>query len=832
MAGGSLCAMSRTVLALWILTIAAVATAAPANAEDAVVVLDRGSGSADTAARDQDLATRLVTSLRARDVRTRLIVCGTRPNGRTRAAELRGDPRTTLAEVLTREGFGFEAGTDPRVGLEIAVRRVGDVGSLSVFLVGAFADEGEREDAGVEALTKWSARAPAESRIFTLGMAEARRGVLATAKGRLVDGAVILGAGSVEVDAEPFSPLAPEDGPAPHLRADLRVPLELATSGIGPIRPLLQAESSLAPDACTPLPPSDDSVGFRLTREPALGRVATVSFRVPDAPDILWLVEPPLPRTFTWTRLAPDARLQSRTGGPPLPFAVAEAWVGEPHRVAYRLLRSLAGSAPIWEARAEEASLPPGLDVRFGDEVALDDETAYRPVTVTFAATPGRPLEARGALVIRSPDHPATFRLPYQVRVPQGLVAVKLEAPDTPQALPPTPDAPWWRLVVEARNANVPAFVDVAWRVEPPAAAPMLAIEMQGKDGLVIWPAGSHRRLEPGVRYLVRPTPWPMDATVPEAVLTLEVPEQEGAAGVAEGRGGTRPRRPAIVAGEPAEATYRVEDGAVIGDPPLTLILDADGGVGAWQLALLAIPPEVASDGNAPVSWDVEPAGAGAWHLVPTGAWRGTRSGIFTGRTDLLRVDVTWPAGGAPGTLEIPVLVPARWGPAGWILVVLAALALALGGWGLWQLRPTPVEGTLLYTMADRAKAVGRLDLAGVGRRTTLVRSDGAGRLHLGGKGASVLQIRPTRVGGLLRLETQAGPEEHLLVDGLTVDAGSHRVRYVLGHDQDVRPPSPPPRVEDLLGPDFDLPTGRFDQLTAKRVQEEEGEAETPSVRS
>ncbi len=812
------------------------AAAAPAHAEDAVVVLDRGAGSASTAERDATLAARLVEALRARDVRTRLVVFGTRPNGRTRAAELRGAPERALEEALTREGFGFEGGTDPRVALEIAIRRVGTVGSLSVFLVGAFAGdpaEAEEDGEGRQALEQWSEKAPETSRIFALGASAKRTLLLKDAKGAVVDGAVVVEAGDVEVDPEPFSPLALEGGASVPLEARIHVPLVYVPSGAGPSGPVLEAKSRLPRDRFEPLAEELERVGFRLKHDAADGRVATVVFQAPDTPAILWLAEPPLPRTFTWTALARDARLRSHAGTQPLPFEVGEAWARQPHRVTYRLVRTRAGPPPSWRARVEGDAIGPGLDVSFDTEVVLDEETAYCPVAVTFHATPGQALEARGTLVIESDDHPATFRIPYHVRVPPGLVAVALETPDDPTPLPAGPEDPWWLLLVEARNANVPSSVSVRWTVDPPEAADRLAVEMRSDDGLSIWPLGANGMLEPGVRYRVRPTPWPATETVPKATLSIVLDEQPGVEGVAEGSGRLRPREPALFVSDFPGSAYRVEDGeVVVGYPPLSLVLFPDGGSGDWLLAIQAIPPEVRTEGASTLAWRAEATGAGTWDLVPTGPWQGERAGIFEGRVDVERVHVSWPGGGAPGTLEIPVEVPARWGPAGWILVVLAGLALALGGWGLWQLRPAPVGGTLLYTMADREGAVGRLDLTGVGRRTTDVKADGSGRLGLSGAGPLILRIRPTRVGGLLVLEGDGGRQEHLLVDGLTLDAGSHRVRYVSGHAEDLRPAAPLPRQEDLLGPDFDLPTGRFDQLAAKRVQEEEGEAEAPPTRS
>ena len=171
--------------------------------------------------------------------------------------------------------------------------------------------------------------------------------------------------------------------------------------------------------------------------------------------------------------------------------------------------------------------------------------------------------------------------------------------------------------------------------------------------------------------------------------------------------------------------------------------------------------------------------------------------------------------GPAPEALALPIEVPARWGLAGFVLLGLAAIALLIGGITVSQMRPPPVTGTLLYQVAGKEGAVGRLDLAPVRRRSAALVADVAGRLHLGGAGRTVATVRATRLGGEVVLPAAgAGAQERrLLVDGLVLEAGDHRLRYVSGRGDDGVPLPPSEALPDLLGPEYDIPTGRIERL-------------------
>jgi hypothetical protein len=143
-------------------------------------------------------------------------------------------------------------------------------------------------------------------------------------------------------------------------------------------------------------------------------------------------------------------------------------------------------------------------------------------------------------------------------------------------------------------------------------------------------------------------------------------------------------------------------------------------------------------------------------------------------------------------------------------------LALALGLWSLLQMKAAPVDGTLLYQVEGREGAVGRLDLAPAGRRKIEVHADAVGRLSFTARpdpaSAPVVVIRPTRVGAVLEIPASP-PERYLLVDGLTVKAARHRIRYVSDRPGDATVPAVTLPEEELLGPEFDMPSGRIDAI-------------------
>ena len=244
------------------------------------------------------------------------------------------------------------------------------------------------------------------------------------------------------------------------------------------------------------------------------------------------------------------------------------------------------------------------------------------------------------------------------------------------------------------------------------------------------------------------------------------------------------------------------------------LTLDADGGDGDWLVNLLETQPVVRVGGDAPIGWQAVSRGAGTWHVVPAGRWTGAEPGIFEDETLTIGLTFEWPAGDAPPPASLPVRIPARWGRKGFLLVGFAGLALLLALTVLGWMRTPAVKGTLLYTVDGLGSTVGRLDLVPVKRGTKPVTSDAKGRLTVAGDGEAIAKVRATRVGGMLEYtDPEGGRERRLLVDGMSLRLGRHLVRYVSGRAHEVDSSQAPTEVPDLLGPEYDIESGRIDAL-------------------
>lgn len=470
----------------------------------------------------------------------------------------------------------------------------------------------------------------------------------------------------------------------------------------------------------------------------------------------------------------------------------------------YTLLVSATGTLPEWRAHGLEAPLPDGLDIAFGPPTASGADVRVRRVDVRFAARPAHPVDAAGTVVITDAAGRYAFRLPYRVQVPPGRVRVRLIAPEARQPLPWGGDAPW-HLRVEGLDPNAPPQVRIAWRITPEALAPALRVNDTVDAAMEV-----EVDREIPVR-VARTGDGPGEDAVVEPVLL----EQPGVTGTVEGRGRLRPRRPRLFVPAMPAPRYAVRGRRVEGDPPLRLVLDADGGDEAWRARLLGEAPSIEQPSDAPVRWRWEREDGPTWRLVAEGPWRGPAPDVFRTTRWPAPVAVSWPPGEAPDRIAVLVRLPARWGRVGWVLVALAALALVLGVVVGLHMRAPRLEGTLLYAIRGRSDTVGRLDLAAVGRGRKALRADRLDRLSLEGDGEVLGVVESTRVGGFLRLLPVAGEGagSHLLVDGLTVETPRHRLRYVSPHPDDVRIDVPVEDVPDLLGPEYDLSGGRLGTL-------------------
>lgn len=847
-------------------TIVPIWAAAPASADDAVVVLDRGRGARAEAHRHEQQALRVVRALEARDVETRLVLYGTRPDGRVRASSLSGDLEDRIARAGAKEGWRYEGATDPRHALEASVEDYDGAGPLVVVLLGPFGaeatsapggDDGEStgddeeeangdpagdrasgdgaaaDSAAAEALAAWESRAPPTVRVFAPDVSSQRLALIGEARGVVTAGGIVLACGDPVGAPAPWSPLATSDEER-SLGATVHVPLELLAIGDAPRERLFAAASSDGRGTLEwvqPASPSgeagEEGVTFSVTRalvsdDPAT-RIETVSFSVVEDPRWLWLTDPPQPRTIQWTSLRPDARIAwfaDADGRIPVdaarPLDASPLHVGSPVTRLCRMEHTRVGTDPIWRVAVVDGDLPAGWSVEPGDVVNLTDEVARRDLVIRIEPHPGDPGTWQGSVLIQADGHPRRFVVPFQFVTPPGQVVARLEAPTEARRLPAAENSLPWNLHLEEETPNAPRLVRVEAVLEPASLASVLTARLEGTGGVdLAWDLASPLDLQPGRRYALHLDLAPGVAAA-QGTMALRIPDQRGVQGRAAGRGVLVPRAPRLRVASSAWH-YGMDGGEVVGDPPLLLEVDADGGGGAWRLALLETEPSVEVAAGAQVAFALRPDGPGRWALVPDSGWRGARGDTFSDREESVPVRVTWAPGAVPEDLSLTIRVRARWGAAGWILAALAALALALGLWGLLQLRAAPVDGTLLYVVEGRQSAVGRLDLTPAGRHVTPVLADKAGRLSLGGRrkhgGSPVAIVRPTRVGGLLEIPTATPAERHLLVDGLTVTAGSHRFRYVAAQPEAAIVPGVDALGPELLGPEYDLPTGRIDAL-------------------
>ncbi|MDA1193941.1 MAG: hypothetical protein O2894_02040 [Planctomycetota bacterium] len=801
-----------TAIAALLLTLAASARAEDeAPVRQAVVVLDRGTAARTGHRTDASNALRIWLSLAGRGLDLRLVAAGVDAEGETVLDDV--SPTKPGLEGLAREPtYDFRGPTDPRAALAEALDRAGEA-PIDLVLLGPFGaaagEDAKPRPALVDAIKRWNAEAPDGSRVLAVRMAPKALARLEGVRGLTATGRLIVGFGEPTVSTQPFSPFGQA---ATGMEARVRLLVDvLALEERVEHGSVLAATSDVPRDRVE----VDATAGlhtFVLTRQPADGRDATLSFvrRSKDA-DVTWLVDRPRPLSFRWEALASEARLERTEGGPAAPFAALDVEVGAPKTVLLRLQRTLTGPPPAWRVAAAAGELPAGLTVEVGPEARLSTEIGESEVRITFSAQAGQPVAASGTLVLSAEGVETAATLPYEIRVRPGRVtltctvaptALPVAAADTPSVL---------RLVPS--NANVPPTLNVratcdggqeAW-LTGLLRSPIGTVTRWDLTAPLVLDVDQERTLE----FELDPDApaeliWPCAVTLtPESTAGLEV---EGEAVLVIDK-----RKPRIELGGPPPS-YHVEDRTLRADGDFVLRLEPDGGDGEWLLELLKTPPTLRSR-TGTIGWQAVPRGQGVWHVVPSGEWTGAEPTIFRDQEAYVEVEIDWALGSSPGTLEVPVVVPARWGKRGFVLVSLALMALLLALLVVGYMRTPPVKGVLLYTVEGLDSTVGRLDLAAVGRRTRLIVADDHGKLSVAKQGDAIARVRPTRVGGMLEYMDVTGQRERrLLVDGVSLRLGRHLVRFVYGRragDADAAPPA----GEDLLGPEFNLESGRIDAL-------------------
>ena len=795
----------------------ALALATPICAEDegetpprrVIIVLDRGVAAQNAARTEAGNALRIWRSLEAQGVDARLLACGTDAGERTRLEDA-PPTRAGLAGLAKNPLFAFAGPTDPRAVLD-HVLAAGDEGPVDIVLLGPFGPDTDITNSPFKkTVARWTKKATEGSRIFPVGPSPEVAALLSGAAGLVPSGRLIVGFGKPVVTTQPFSPLGA--GPAP-IKAQIRIVADVLDVGTALTNIAVLAPSSdVTEDEIT----TEANAGlhtFVLLRRGVDGRTATLTFHRSANDDTHWLIPPPQPLTFRWESLTNEARLSGTEGKPATAYTAVDVEAGTPYVATYRLRRTRVGPAPAWRVAAAQGDLPEGLTVEVGPEVKVTPEIGESTVRVRFAAHAGKPVRAQGAITLSAEGVAELLVLPFEVRVAPGKAALKAEVQLA--ALPRAKDDALSALRIVPENGNVPPAVRLIAACDGGQERWLRAHLISEEGNVTTWPltetfllpVNAPRRvafeLDEGT-----PTdlPWPCTVTIrAEAVPGVQT---SGEASIT-----VRRRQPRLALGGPPP-TFRLEEGTLTSDQPLILRLDADGGDGAWLLALLATSPAVQSRGEAPIGWQAVGHGSGVWHLVPVGAWTGRQPGLFEASEVFVDLDILWEAGRTPGRIAVPVQIPPRWGTRGFMILALALMALLLALLILIWMRTPSVVGTLLYTVEGLEGTVGRLDLAAVGRRVRAITADATGKLTVAGSGTAIGKVRPTRVGGMLEYVDPSGSKERrLLVDGVSLRIGRHLVRYLSERATRSGAPTPVEAGADLLGPEFDIESGRIEAM-------------------
>ncbi len=806
---------------LVILLAAAACFVEPAWAEDWVVVLDHGMASKEQIETYRTKTLRLIEVLALRGDRVKLVALGADAEGRSRGRDLKAvvneaDPARRLArlkEHASVTGYELSGLTDIRTALRLAAQVHQKKDPLRVALIGAFGGTGSPSEAARREWDRdakyWQDTAPEDVKVYWIDHPFPSP-MPANLRGAVEKAWLVLAFEKPHVAT--FGGWSPFADPAWRLRGFIMIGAEVWTAGTatGFVPGLVGVKGSQ--DDELRLEFIDDEQKVFIAR-PALiePHKTRVSFH-PWTDDTVTLC--PVPQTvhLEWP-LAEAAVLETEDGRPLLVHAHRPP-VGGHEEHHFRLRRTNTEHKPEWSVQivgAEENGRWFDLEVEVGEERVISEFVVEAPVTVSVRARKGVAVEAIGTIELSSTA--GKLEILFDIKVPPGKATLQYDGP-TSLRLPRAADDSAVTLTLRGDNEYAPDRLQLVAECFPPELRELLHAVIDGG----VWDLMESRTLQVG-----RPFELRLDLQDPECwrdmsmgMITFRL--KEGGVEVAgEHRIALEPRRPVLL---PVDVTavphVLVKKGAFDVQVPLELVVNADGGGGVWKKAREAVPPTVeVLEGTSITDWNIESMEGGRWRITPAGAPM-METSIFDDAQAWVKIRVHWPEDALRQVnydYEVLVEAPARWGLWAYVLLGLAGVALLLGVFAFVQLRAPLIAGTLLYTIDGVDGVVGRLDLRPVGRKTTAVRRDEHGKLHLEGDGEPIATIVATRVGGSLEIDDESGGKDRrLLVDGLAVRVGKHRLRYMSGQPSEAQA-LPLRHVPDLIGPEYDLTSGRIDAV-------------------
>ena len=473
-------------------------------------------------------------------------------------------------------------------------------------------------------------------------------------------------------------------------------------------------------------------------------------------------------------------------------------------RKVYTLRRAAHGPQPRVRLSAQSGDVPPGLTLSVGDEGEPKDGIATSIATLTFDPRTANAGRVESTLQLVAGDDVVAGDIMFRVDVPAATLTLREINRAGTLFLPPTARTPPTVFRIDASGAGASEKADIEL-----AAVPHVAFELfDGDTSLGVLSIDAPIAIPTGRAIRAAPAYHQQHGETSPGTLGIRLrvdPEQVIKRAFA--------MRPPLRAQMVSEGSgFRLVDDTLKAERPFVVYwMPVDDEV----QELPAEPGVVMPHQHQQFRWVEAPAVAkanrdssGQWFLIATGPWRGPTPSAVRDHRDAVRVQLH----GHDAPIDVPIVVPAQFGKRSWLLAVLAGLALALLGVIVAWLRPPPITGTLLYMIDDNQGTVGRLDLAPVGRSPKDVTTDARGKLSIGGKGDWVLTLRPERIGGMIDVPAADGTRDRrLLVDGLALTVGRHRVRYVSGQPTE-RDVTELQHVADLYDSSFELETGRVDQ--------------------